>query len=120
VYYQTNQYMIAPDPKSWVRNLPIDAARDQSRPPARKKFFLDCIDYCDEYNKNRNLGELGCYGVSYYANTTWADNRWGGNCFIKSGQGVGRSDGDGSENWDLTASAYMTCLHSEGENTCDV
>lgn len=115
VYYQTNKDMIAPDPKSWVRNLPIGPG-DKSEKPVTTYSFKDCIDHCDEYNSAGR--SPGCYGVSYYANLTWANDNWDGNCFMKNGRGVGRSDGDGTEDWGLIASAYLTCLDSEGRNTC--
>jgi hypothetical protein len=115
VYYQTNHNRIAPEPKSWVRNLPI-GSDDKSEDPVTRYSFMDCINYCDEYN---NAGQSpACYGVSYYANLTWAiqNRKWKGNCFLKNGRGEGKSDGDGSEDWKHTASAYKTCLNNG--NTC--
>lgn len=41
--------MVAPDSKSWVRNLPL-GANDKSLDPVTKYSFKDCIDHCDEYN----------------------------------------------------------------------
>lgn len=106
--------MVAPDSKSWIRNLPL-GANDKSLDPVTKYSFRDCIDYCDEYNSDRGTGPA-CYGISYYANLTWAFNRWPGNCFLKNGRGKGTSDGDGSEDWEHTASAYKNCLN--GGNGC--
>lgn len=115
VYYRTNENMLAPEPKSWVRNLPI-GANGKSLDPVTKYSFKDCIDHCDEYNSNRNSTDQACYAVSYYANLDWVFKRWPGNCFLKNGLGNGTSTGDGTEDWEHTASAYKFCLN--GDNGC--
>ena len=115
VYYQTNQNMVAPDSTAWVRNLPI-GANGKSMDPVTKYSFRDCIDHCDEYNSKRGTKDSACYAVSYYANLTWAFSRWPGNCFLKNGRGNGTSTGDGTEDWEHTASAYKNCLN--GDNGC--
>lgn len=103
--------MLAPDPTSWVRNLPL-GANGKSMDPVTKYTFRDCIDHCDEYNADRATSDQPCYGVSYYANLTWAFKRWPGNCFLKNGRGKGTNVGDGTEDWAHTASAYKNCLDS--------
>jgi hypothetical protein len=115
VYYPTNRYMVAPDPKAWVKNLPLDA-NNKSIDPVARYTFKGCIDRCDEYNSGG--GSPACYGVSYYANLTYVSSvrHWKGNCFMKNGRGEGISEGTGDEDWEHTASAYKSCL--SGDNSC--
>lgn len=115
VYYRTNENMLAPEPKSWIRNLPI-GANGKSMDPVTKYSFKDCIDHCDEYNSNRNATDQACYAVSYCANLDWVFKRWPGNCFLKNGLGNGTSTGDGSEDWEHTVGAYKNCLN--GDSGC--
>lgn len=54
----------------------------------QKYTFRDCIDTCDQYNMDRNTGDLPCKAVTYYANVTVPIDLYAGNCFLKTGRGV--------------------------------
>ena len=74
--------------------------------------FEECMDYCASRNddlKISNSSEAKCGAVSYNANLTFAIDKWGANCFIKTGRGAPYSDTPG-ENYGLVASAYVLNL----------